>query len=69
MHETAYFRTPLGLLCLLVVIVARKPGPKVIKLFSMLNSAEHELYPGHKCLMPKIDGILTFRRFSAIVFK
>ena len=24
------------------------PGPEVIKLF-MLNSAEHELYPAHKC--------------------
>ena len=25
------------------------PGPEVIKLFSMLNSAEHEIYPAHKC--------------------
>ena len=24
-------------------------GPKVIKLFSMLNSAEHEPYPANKC--------------------
>ena len=26
-----------------------KTGPEVIKLFSMLNSAEHEIYPAHKC--------------------
>ena len=24
-------------------------GPNVIKLFFMLNSAEHEIYPAHKC--------------------
>ena len=24
-------------------------GPKVVKLFFMLNSAEHEIYPAHKC--------------------
>ena len=26
-----------------------KTGPEVIKLFSMLNSAEHEIYPADKC--------------------
>ena len=26
----------------------------------MLNSAEHEIYPAHKCKMPTIVGILTF---------
>ena len=25
------------------------PGPQVIKTFFMLNSAEYELYPAHKC--------------------
>ena len=25
-----------------------RPGPEVIKLF-MLNSAEHKIYPAHKC--------------------
>ena len=25
------------------------PGHEVIKLFFMLNSAEHEIYPAHKC--------------------
>ena len=24
-------------------------APRVIKLFSMLNSAEHEIHPAHKC--------------------
>ena len=24
-------------------------GPKVIKLFFMLNSGEHEIYPAHEC--------------------
>ena len=24
-------------------------GPEVIKLFFMLNSAEHEIFPAHKC--------------------
>ena len=24
-------------------------GPDVIKLYFMLNSAEHEIYPAHKC--------------------
>ena len=32
------------------------PGPEVIKKI-MLNSAEHEIYPAHKC---SIVGILTF---------
>ena len=27
-----------------------RSGPEVIKLFFMLNSAEHEIYPAHKCL-------------------
>ena len=26
-----------------------RPSPEVIKLFIMLNSAEHEIYPAHKC--------------------
>ena len=26
-----------------------QPGPEVI-IFFMLNSAEHEIYPAHKCL-------------------
>ena len=25
------------------------PGPEVIKLFFMLNSGEHEIFPAHKC--------------------
>ena len=25
------------------------PGLEIIKLVSMLNSAEHEIYPAHKC--------------------
>ena len=29
------------------------------KTFFMLNSAEHEIYPAHKCIK-KIVGILTF---------
>ena len=27
----------------------QRTGPVVIKTFSMLNSAEHEIYPAHKC--------------------
>ena len=27
----------------------KKRGPEVIKLFFILNSAEHEIYPAHKC--------------------
>ena len=34
--------------------------PRGNKTFSMLNSAEHEVYPAHKCLMPTFVGILTF---------
>ena len=26
-----------------------QPGPEVIIFFSMLNSAEHEIYPAHTC--------------------
>ena len=29
--------------------VPARPGPEVIKLFFILNSAEHEIYPTHKC--------------------
>ena len=29
--------------------IARKSGPEVIKPFFMLNSADHEIYPAHKC--------------------
>ena len=35
-----------------------KPGPQGYKTFSMLNTAEHEIYPAHKCYA--IVGILTF---------
>ena len=31
------------------IIVAKMPGPENIKLFAMLNSAEHEIYPVDKC--------------------
>ena len=34
--------------------------PQGYKTFSMLNSAEHEIYPAHKVRMPTIVGILTF---------
>ena len=27
----------------------KSTGTKVIKLFFILNSAEHEIYPAHKC--------------------
>ena len=34
--------------------------PEVIKLFSMLNSTEHETFPAHiNVKMPTIVGILT----------
>ena len=33
--------------------------PRGYKTFSMLNSAEHEIYPAH-VKMPTIVGILTF---------
>ena len=36
------------------------PGPRGYKTFSMLNSAEHEIYPAHNVKMPTIVGILTF---------
>ena len=29
--------------------VEMRTGPEVLKLFVMLNSAEHEIYPSHKC--------------------
>ena len=28
---------------------AMGPGPEIIKLFINLNSAEHKIYPAHKC--------------------
>ena len=28
---------------------SEKPDPEIKNLFSMLNSAEHEIYPAHKC--------------------
>ena len=31
------------------LVTNKNSGPKVIKLFFMLNSAEHEIYPAHKC--------------------
>ena len=34
---------------LLLAVASGQPGPEVIKLFSMLNSAEQEIYPAHKC--------------------
>ena len=34
-------------------------SPEGIKLF-ILNSAEHEIYPAHKCKNAHIVGILTF---------
>ena len=27
----------------------QRPGPEIIKLFFMLNSTEHEIFPAHKC--------------------
>ena len=30
-------------------IARQKPGPKVIKLFFMLNLTDHEIFPAHKC--------------------
>ena len=36
------------------------PGSKVIKLVSMLNSAEHEIFLLINVKMPTIVGILTF---------
>ena len=36
------------------------PGPEIIKIFSMLNSAEHEMFLLMKVKMPTIVGILTF---------
>ena len=37
------------------------PGLEIIKLVSMLNSAEHEIYPANiNVKMPTIVGILTF---------
>ena len=44
-------------------LVARKPvasRPRGYKTFSMLNSAEHEIYPANKFKMPANVGILTF---------
>ena len=35
-------------------------GPEVIKLFSMLNSAEHEIFSANKYAMPTIVGIFIF---------
>ena len=33
----------------ITILCFRYPGAEAIKLFSMLNSAEHEIYPTHKC--------------------
>ena len=38
----------------------KSSGPKVMKLFFILNTAEHEIYPAHNVKMPTIVGILTF---------
>ena len=32
-----------------LVVKVINSDPKVIKLFFILNSAEHEIYPAHKC--------------------
>ena len=34
--------------------------PRGYRTFFMLNLAEHEIYPAHKCKNATIDGILTF---------
>ena len=38
---------PLSAMCLSVIVVL--PGLEVIKLFFMLKSIKHEIYPAHKC--------------------
>ena len=35
--------------------------PRGYKTFFMLNSAEHEIFPGQNVKMPIIVGILTFK--------
>ena len=37
-----------------------KTRPRGYKTFSMLNLAEQEIYPAHKCLNANIVDILTF---------
>ena len=39
---------------------ARRIDPEVIKTFFMLNSAEHKIYPAHKCQNANDVDILTF---------
>ena len=43
-----------------VEIASVIPGHEVIKLFFMLNSAEHELFMLINVEMPTVVGILTF---------
>ena len=35
--------------CFPLFVMVIGPGPEVIKLFFMLNSVEHEIFPAHKC--------------------
>ena len=42
-------RGMLQLVCMQKFTPLTTPGPKVIKLFFMLNSTEHEIFPAHKC--------------------
>ena len=53
-HKILIVLTPeiqksLDLIMFLTAADSEDPGPKVIKLFDMLNSSEHEIYPAHKC--------------------
>ena len=42
------------------ITAPQKAWPGGYKTFSMLNSAEHEIYPAQNVKMPTIVGILTF---------
>ena len=44
----------------LVSFQVLQQGAEVIKLFFMLNSAEHKFLTAHNVKMPRIVGILTF---------
>ena len=41
--------THLRICAVLFMLFPFTSGPEVIKLFFMLNSTEHEIFPAHKC--------------------
>ena len=50
-NSITFVRPPFSVVGIILknLLLKKQPGPEVIKLFFMLNSAEHEILPAHKC--------------------